>query len=89
MISEGRAPYTQRANRSRPSRGSMPNQWSEVTPIVGSVSSAIRSWLNAVGVWPSSLAQQGREDRDQHEEQHDREADHGDLVVAQPVEGDL
>ena len=50
MISDGRAPYTQRANRSRPSRGSMPNQWSEVGPMSGSVSSAIRSWLRPVGV---------------------------------------
>ena len=57
--------------------------------MVGSVSSAIRSWLKAVGLWPSSLHSSGREDRHEHEEQHDREAHHGDLVVAQSVEGDL
>ena len=60
MTSEGRAPYTQRAKRSRPRRGSMPNQWSEVAPIVGKRVLGDRGPGSArCGVCPSSLQSSG------------------------------
>jgi hypothetical protein len=37
---------------------------------------------------PFELRQQRREDRDQHEEDEDPEAGHGDAVLAQPLQSD-